>query len=246
METTVHKTPPSAAEIMRKLDESKKHLRLSNIFSCIVSFREILDTFVKATHITESDRGLVAAALNEFQQKLADSHQFRDLYGAVTFRDNDFLTSYEFIGQLIQIKEDEIAGVLIGKEVGQSLSLDDLGQEERQKTLMMVSLVERGEQMVLRQLISENDELASLVLAYYNDTGINMRAAGDINKAIQEYKKALFVSPDDEHLFYNLARAYMEIGNREKALESIHLALTINPEFTEALKLQNYINQWAP
>jgi tetratricopeptide (TPR) repeat protein len=246
METKVDKIPSSATAIMRKLDESKKHLRLSNIFSCIVSFREVLDTFVKATHITESDRGIVAAALNDFQQKLASSHQFRDLYGAVTFRDNDFLTSYEFIGQLIQIKEDEIAGVLIGKEVGQSLSLDDLSEEEQQKTLMMVSSVERGEQMVLRQLISENDELASLVLAYYNDNGINLRAAGEANKAILEYKKALFVSPDDEHLFYNLARAYIEIGNQEEALENIRLALMLNPEFDEGLKLQNYINQWAP
>ncbi len=242
----VYKTPPSAAEIMRKIDESKKHLRLSNIFSCIVSFREVLDTYVKATHIAERDRERLAEALNEFQRKLAGSHQFKDLYGAVTFRDNEFLTSYEFIGQLIQIKEDEIASVLVGKEVGKSLNLDDLGEEEQQKTLMMVSLVERGEQMVLRQLVSENDELASLVLSYYNDNGISLRAAGDVNGAIQEYKKALFVSPDDEHLFYNLARAYIEIGNREKALETIRLALMLNPEFKEGLKLQNHINQSMP
>ena len=107
-------------------------------------------------------------------------------------------------------------------------------------------MVERREQMVLRQLVSENNELASLVLSYYNDHGINLRAAGDVNKSIQEYKKALFISPDDEHLFYNLARAYIEIGNKKKALESIKLALNLNPEFIEGLKLQNYINQWSP
>jgi tetratricopeptide (TPR) repeat protein len=246
METMVYKTVSSAAEIMRKLDESKKHLRLSNIFSCIVTFREVLDAFINASKIVESDKVRVSSALNDFQQRLTSSHQFRDLYGAVTFRDNDFRTSYEFIGQLIKIKEDEIATVLVDKEVNQILDLDNLSEEEQQKTLMILSLVERGEQMVLRELVTENDELASLVLSYYNDNGINLRAAGDVNKAIQEYKKALFISPDDEHLFYNLARAYVEIGNKKKALESIRLALKLNPQFKEGLKLQHYINLLSP
>ena len=242
METMVYKDAGSAAQIMRKLDESKKNLRLSNIFSCIVIFREALDAFINATNIIQADKVKIAGALNDFQKKLTASHQFRDLYGAVSFRENDFRTSYDFIGQLIRIKEDEIAGVLVDKEVCEILNLDDLGEEERQKTLMMVSLVERGEQMVLRQLIAENDELATLVLSYYNDNGINYRAAGDASRAIQEYKKALSISPDDEHLFYNLARAYIEIGDKKKAEESIKMALKLNPGFYEGLKLQNYIH----
>jgi tetratricopeptide (TPR) repeat protein len=246
METMVYKTVTAATDIMRKLDESKKHLRLGNIFSSIVTFKEVLETYIKATNIIQADKARVGGALNDFQHRIQSSHQFRDLYGAVTFRENDFQTTYEFIGQLIKIKEDEIASVLVDKEVGQVLNLDDLGEEEQQKTLMMVSLVERGEQTVLRQLVTENDELASLVLAYYNDNGINYRAVGDVNRAIQEYKKALFISPDDEHLFYNLARAYIEVGNKKKAEESIRLALKLNPKFVEGLKLQNYISVWSP
>ena len=242
----VYREVNKATEIMRKLDESRKHLRLNNLFSCIVNFREVLEIFINSTNMSEKDINRVTSPMNEFQQMLTNSQQFRDLYGSVAFRDNDFRTSYEFIGQLIKIKEDEIASVLIGKEVGQILNLGNLNEEEQQKTLMMVSLVERGEQTVLRQLISENDELASLVLTYYNDTGINSRTAGDVNKAIQEYKKALFVSPDDEHLLYNLARAYIEIGDKKSAEENIGLAISLNPDFTEGLKLQNYITQWAP
>ena len=246
METMVYRTVNPAVEITRKIDECIKHLRQNNLFSCIACFREALDYFINSAVLTETERVKATSSLNDFQQKLTNSHQFKDIYGAVTFRDDDFRTSYEFIGQLIQIKEDEIASVLINKEVGKILNIGELTEEEQQKTLTMVSLVERGEQMVLRQLVSENDELASRVLTYYNDNGITSRAAGDINKAIQEYKKALIVSPDDENLFYNLARAYIEIGNREKALESITLALTINPEFNEGLRLQNYIHQWTP
>lgn len=243
METMVYKKVNAITEIARKLDESKKHLRLSNVFSCIITFREVLEIFINATSISQTDRVKAAGTLNEFQHRIQNSSQFRDLYGAVTFRDDDFRTTYEFIGQLIKIKEDEIADFLQDKEIRQFLNLDDLDEEDRQKTLIMISLVERGEQMVLRQLVSENEELASLVLSYYNDNGINLRATGELDKAIQEYKKALFISPDDEHLFYNMARTYIENSNQAKALESIRLALVLNPNFKEGLKLQNYINR---
>lgn len=246
METMVYKTENSASELMRKIDECKKHLRLNNLFTCIVDFRQLLEAFINSTKMPETDRIKIIKSLNEFQQKLAGSDQFRDLYGSVAFRNNDFRTSYEFIGQLIQIKEDEIASVLIGKEMSQVFNLADLSEEEKQNILNMVSLVERGEQMVLQQMVSENDELASLVLSYYNDNGINSRAAGNINKAIQEYKKALFVSPADEHLLYNLARAHIEMGDKKSAEENIRQALNLNPEFKAGLRLQSYINQWAP
>lgn len=242
----VYREVKPAIEIKRKLDECNKHLRSNNLFSCIACFREALDYFINSAILTEDERIKATSDLNDFQQKLTNSHQFRDIYGAVSFRDDDFRTSYEFIGQLMQIKEDEIASVLVNKDVGQSLNISALTEEEQQKTLTMVSLVERGEQTALMQLVSENDELASRVLTFYNDSGITSRAEGDVKKAIQEYKKALFISPDDENLFYNLARAYIEIGDRGKALESITLALSINPEFNEGRKLQTYINQWNP
>jgi tetratricopeptide (TPR) repeat protein len=108
----------------------------------------------------------------------------------------------------------------------------------------MVSLTERGEQMVLTQMVAQNDELASLVLSFYNESGINSRIAGDINRAIQEYKKALFIAPEDENLYYNLARAYIEIGNKKQAEDSINMAMKLNPRFYDGLKLQAYISHW--
>jgi tetratricopeptide (TPR) repeat protein len=244
METTDYRKVNNAAEIIRKLNESRMHLRLSNLFSCIVTFREVLETFINSADYLRADKAKVSEALNEFQHIISRSHQFRDLYGAVSFRDNDFTTTFEFIGQLIKIKEDEITSVLLNREVGQSLNLDRLNEEERQKILKMVSLTERGEQMVLTQMVAQNDELASLVLSFYNESGINSRIAGDINRAIQEYKKALFIAPEDENLYYNLARAYIEIGNKKQAEDSINMAMKLNPRFYDGLKLQAYISHW--
>jgi tetratricopeptide (TPR) repeat protein len=244
MEIKDYRKVSNAAEIIRKLNESRTHLRLSNLFSCIVAFRDVLEIFLNSTEYIRADRAKIVEALNEFQRVISKSHQFRDLYGVVSFRDNDFATTYEFIGQLIIIKEDEINNVLLNRDVGRSLNLDKLNDEERQRILKIVSLTERGEQMVLTQMVAQNDELASLVLSYYNESGISSRLAGDINHAIQEYKKALFIAPEDENLFYNLARAYMEVGDKKQAEDCVSMALKLNPDFHEGLKLQAYISQW--
>ncbi len=246
METMVYKTASSATDIMRKLDQSRKHLRSGNLFSCISTFHDALQAYINIRGIIEADRVKVIDALNDFQQHLAASRQFKDLYGTFSFRNNDFTTSLEFITQLIKIKEDEIADVLVNEEVNEILSQANLSKEEQDITKMMVSLVERGEQLALREMVAENDDLASLVLAYYNDTGINYRVSGDIDKAIAEYKKAISISPDDEHLYYNVARAYLEKGKKKDAEECIALAIKINPDFKEGLKLQQYIRQWEP
>jgi tetratricopeptide (TPR) repeat protein len=246
METMVYKTITSATDIMRKLDQSRKHLRTGNLFSCISNFHDALQAYLNIKNIIESDRNKVIAALNDFQQQIASSRQFKDLYGTFSFRNNDFTTSLEFITELIKIKEDEIADVLVNEEVKQILSHANLSQEDQEITKMMVSLVERGEQQALREMVSGNDDLASLVLTYYNDTGINYRTSGDVEKAIIEYKKAISISPDDEHLYYNVARAYLEKGQKADAEECISLAIKINPAFTEGLKLQQYIKKLEP
>lgn len=244
MQPTVYKTHRSATEIMRQLDQCRKHLKTGNLFSCISIFHDTLDAFIRAKGIIEADRLKVITALNDFQQQLAASRQFQDLYGAFAFRANDFKTSFDFIAQLITVREEDIADFLLNNEVASILSPDKLSRDDRDTAKMMISLVERGEQLTLREMVAENDDLASLILNYYNDTGINYRISGDMDKAITSYRKALSVSPNDEHLYYNIARAYIEKGNKNDAEECIGQALVVNPEFREGLKLQQYIKKW--
>jgi tetratricopeptide (TPR) repeat protein len=132
----------------------------------------------------------------------------------------------------------------LNKEVTSILSQAKLSKDDRDTTKMIVSLVERGEQLTLREMVAENDTLASLVLTYYNETGISYRVSGDIDKAIISYRKAISISPNDEHIYYNLARAYIEKGNKKDAEECIGQALVVNPKFREGLKLQQYIKNW--
>jgi tetratricopeptide (TPR) repeat protein len=243
MEITPQTKTAGAREIMNKITEGEKHLRQGNLFSSIVTLREVLNLYTKTKDIQPKDKATLAGIINDVQRKLADSREFIDLYGKVIFRDDDFTTSYDFLCQLIMIKEEEIASVLVNDDAYQFLKLEHLSKKDREITELMVSLVERGELSMLQELVAANDALSSLVLAFYNEAGISYRKTGNIDKAIIEYKKALSIAPNDEHLHYNMARAFMEIGQKRDAEACIDQAVQLNPQFHEGLKMQKYIEE---
>lgn len=239
------KSTASAAEIIHKIEECRKHLQQGNLFSSIVQFRDVLDVYINERNFQATDKSRLASAINNFQRQLVISQFFNDIYGKVHFRDNDFSTSYDFLCQLIKIKEDEIADVLVNDDVTRKLNLDELSNDDQRTVKLMISLVERGESSALHDMVGVHDKLGSLVLSFYNDSGIDFRKSGNIEKAIIEYKKAITVSPNDENLYYNLARAYIDCGQKKNAEASISQALQINPDFREGMDLFKYIKKQA-
>ena len=73
----------------------------------------------------------------------------------------------------------------------------------------------------------------------YNRLGVALRKQNKWKEAIEEYRKALQVEPENETVFFNIGTAYLEgdkiEGNKKKdALQSFNKALDINPDFAEA------------
>ena len=54
---------------------------------------------------------------------------------------------------------------------------------------------------------------------------------------MDNYKRALSVAPDNEVLYYNLSRAYIDAGDRKAALTALNKALKLKPGFEEAREL---------
>jgi len=71
----------------------------------------------------------------------------------------------------------------------------------------------------------------------YNSLGVALRQKGDLAGAIQAYKQAIALTPDDENIYFNIAKACFTFGQREKAKKYIREALDLNPEFHEARRL---------
>ncbi|HDP24450.1 MAG TPA: tetratricopeptide repeat protein [Deltaproteobacteria bacterium] len=79
----------------------------------------------------------------------------------------------------------------------------------------------------------------------FNEFGIALRKAAMLDEARSHYLKALEISPQDEHLCFNIARLYFEKQDWTSAMEWIHKALEINPLFREARHLESMISQRA-
>ena len=62
-------------------------------------------------------------------------------------------------------------------------------------------------------------------------------------QAVEYYERALELTQDDEHLFYNVARACFEKGDLPKAAAYLRQALSLKPSFPEALEFMAFLDK---
>ncbi|GFK95039.1 Chemotaxis protein CheY [Fundidesulfovibrio magnetotacticus] len=71
----------------------------------------------------------------------------------------------------------------------------------------------------------------------YNTLGVKLRRSGDYLGALHAYNQALSVTPEDENLHYNIAKAHIYAGDTDRALDHLRQALVLKPDFSEAGQL---------
>ncbi len=77
----------------------------------------------------------------------------------------------------------------------------------------------------------------------FNEFGIELRKANMLEEALSNYQKAVTISPQDEHLYFNVARIYYDIKEWNNALVWLKKALKINPHFRDAMSFQALIGK---
>jgi len=87
----------------------------------------------------------------------------------------------------------------------------------------------------------KNLEIDSRDLNAYNKLGIALRKQSRFDEAIMEYEKAMLINRDDEVIHYNIARAYHEFGEWDKAMRHIERSLELDPDFEEAKKFMKVL-----
>ncbi len=68
----------------------------------------------------------------------------------------------------------------------------------------------------------------------FNTLGVKLRQQGDYRGAVHAYKRAIELTPENEALYYNLARAYIFLKEKGLAEKYLVQALTMHPDFPEA------------
>lgn len=75
----------------------------------------------------------------------------------------------------------------------------------------------------------------------FNEFGITLRKTRMYDEALANYMKAIEISPQDENLYFNIARLYYDKQDFAKALEWIQKALDVNPDFREAKQFKDVL-----
>jgi len=233
-----------AGKIVGKLSECNNHLQRGNVYSCLVAFKEVLEK-MNSTRMIPADEKALYAEINIFQKDLSSSKIFRDVYGPVTFRDNDIAPALALMQQLIEVKEDEIKELMAAKEAAQA---NPMGTSNRADIIaiqvkQIKIFIEQGDYATAQEMLANREDLISLLVDDYNDAGIEHRRAGRYDEALNEFKKSLVVTPQDEGLYYNIARVYIAKKEWKRAAETINEGLKINREFEEGIKLLKYIRE---
>jgi len=77
----------------------------------------------------------------------------------------------------------------------------------------------------------------------FNEFGISLRKSGMQDEALEYYERALALSPDDENLRYNMARAALDKGDARAAAQHLAACLKLNPAHAEALQFVDYLKR---
>lgn len=77
----------------------------------------------------------------------------------------------------------------------------------------------------------------------FTDFGIVLRKSRLFDVAVEYHKRALALSPDDDHICHNIARCYYENGDAGRAMTYLKKSLDMNPALTESIRFIAYIRR---
>ena len=113
-----------------------------------------------------------------------------------------------------------------------------------------LAIMERGDHEKARRIFTNLAQIEAFFLDenkhLFNEFGMRLRRLSLCDEAVRHYEKAISISPDDEHLYFNLARAYFEKQEIEKARKWVKIAIRSDPNFTEALEFLKKIEETGP
>ena len=227
-------------KIIKQLHECKAKIKQGNVHTCLVYFKSVLEKTLN-TQMLPSDEKVLLEEVNSFQLTLSESKDFKEIFGPVSFHAKDLSSTLEFVKQLISVGDESLRDNVDLSQKSDA-SVQDAAKDIEAEAQMIMNIIDEGEYTQARELIADNDLLTTFIVQTYNSNGIRFRKEGDYDKAIGEFEKALAILPDDEGLYYNIARVQVERKDWKLAESSLREALKINPLFKEGNDLLKYIS----
>jgi tetratricopeptide (TPR) repeat protein len=98
---------------------------------------------------------------------------------------------------------------------------------------------------VFRTLLSLDAAFEEEHKHLFNEFGIALRKSGLYTEAVEYYRRAGAISPKDEHLHFNLARAHYELDDYGGCIAALADCLVVNPRMDEAVSMIRHMARLA-
>lgn len=251
-----------ANEADKKFTAARLALKKGDILKCLTRFQDALQG-LGTMQAAPIEKEVLEGNISALQSELTADEGFRKVFGPVTFADADTDATAAFLGELIKVYGDQIMEgaekdvKAPAAEVKEPQVASDAGPEPEQpqqpvqetpsmspeaRVEEIMMHIGRGQVDEAKALIGGDEDILTRVVRRLNGHGISCRKAGCLDEAINSFESAVLVCDDDEGLFFNLTRSYMESGRMEQAVQTITQALVVNPEFGEGKALLEKIS----
>lgn len=133
-------------------------------------------------------------------------------------------------------------------EFGKAIGID----EEHIRANFGLGLVylERGDKNrandIFRRLVALDETFEEEHKHLFNEFGIRLRKNKMYDQALEYYERAMSLSPQDEHIHYNMAKAHFMNRDLPRAVNSLRRAIGLNEELTPATKFLRFLQKKHP
>lgn len=203
--------------------------------------------------ILKKEKELLEEQFYELELKVSQHANFVNTYGPVSFVQGEHKMAIDFLSQLLDLEpqtfEEKMAQVMeliAGESFAEALEKAQALYDEPEMALERFLAV--GDEFLRRGRWEEAKNVYNAAYLKHpespnllNRMGISHRKSGEYKQALEYYRKACLLSPDDENLYFNVARLLLDWGKKEKAREALARSLKLNPRFEQALKLKEEI-----
>src|SRR5512145_2476332 len=192
-------------ELFHRFHNCEMQLRQGKIAACLIAFREVIERLPSIPK-TEKEKNELHQGIELYLRNLSAHKKFQEIFGVVSFGDTDLETNLEFIKSMIAAQEEDIVErVKRDDEAAEAhrLEIDREKQQQlealRKKIEQAIGLVDQQNLPAAWEIMNESDEIREAVALHYNDAGMQCRVNKSFAEAIQNYSRALIVSPEDEN-----------------------------------------------
>ncbi len=215
------------------LDTLERHLRLA----CETLAGDDIETAQLETAGELVRQGRFDEAIVEFTELVEEENEATTYFN----KGMDYLRRQKF-GKAILAFNKAVALNAMFAEAYQGLAHAHKGRGDEasyreclDKSAEILALQDRLDE--LKELFVEILQANPGAINPYNTMGIELRRQGDYIGAMHAYTQALHLTPDDENLHYNIAKACIFAKDSPAAIAHLEKAAALRQDFTEARQL---------